>query len=398
MTADNHLLPVYKRYPVELDHGQGAEVFDTDGRHYWDFLAGIGVNSLGYNHPALRGALEQSASLMHTSNLFWTRPNIDLSNRLAAITGGYLSLWANSGTEANEAAIKLMRRYGKTVDKTAILSLSGGFHGRTMGALAATFVPAYQDPFTPMVPQFFEVEAGNPRALEAAMEAYHPCGLMLEAIQGEGGVVPLPSGYLHEAGEIARHYGCLVLMDEVQTGIGRTGQWFGFQSEDVEPDIITLAKGLGGGVPIGAMLAKENVASYFQPGDHGSTFGGNPLASTAALAVLSWLGEGGGLAHVRAMSLLLEERLQGLVRDYPALVRGYRGRGLMWGIVVSVPAGEIVLSALGKGLILNAPKPHVIRLLPPLIIEEDAIAAFDAIMRDVLDAWDPSAGQKLEGV
>ncbi len=384
MTADNHLIPVYKRYPIVMDHGQGAEVWDTQGRHYWDFLAGIGVNSLGYGHPDLRRALESAGSLMHTSNLFWTQPNMDLSNRLAAISGGYLSLWSNSGTEANEAAIKLMRRYGKTVGKTAILSLRGGFHGRTMGSLAATFVPAYQDPFTPMVPEFYEVEAGNLAALSAAMEEHHPCGLMMEAIQGEGGVVPMAPEYLRDACGMAQRHGCLVMMDEVQSGIGRTGDWFGFQAAGIEPDIFTLAKGLGGGVPIGAMLAKEDVARYFQPGDHGSTFGGNPLASTAALAVLSWL-EDGGLGHVQAVSLLLEESLQALVRDYPTVVRGYRGRGLMWGIVVAAPAAEIVRAALGAGLILNAPKPDVIRLLPPLIIEDDAVRAFDRILRSVLE-------------
>lgn len=382
----NHLMPVYNRYPVVLAQGTGAEVYDTQGRHYWDFLAGIGVNSLGYNHPAIQEALARSAPLIHTSNLFWTEEGIQLSNKMADIAGGFLSLWVNSGTEANEAGIKLLRRYGKTVRKDAILSLSGGFHGRTMGSLSATFVPAYQDPFTPLVPEFFEVEAGNIGALRAAMEQYRPCGLMVESIQGEGGVVPLPPGYLSEAAQVAHEFDCLLLVDEVQTGIGRTGQWFGFQHEDISPDIITVAKGLGAGVPIGAMLARDSVAQYFQPGDHGTTFGGNPLAARAGLAVLTWLEEE-GLAHVRQMSQVLEGRLQQLAGEYPDIVMGYRGRGLMWGIVVSAPAKDLVQMALDRGLILNAPKPNVIRLLPPLIVGEEGIAGFYDILSGVLEQW-----------
>lgn len=386
MIPSNHLMPVYNRYPVVLTHGDGAEVYDVQGRHFWDFLAGIGVNSLGYNHPAMQKVLADSAALIHTSNLFWTAEGIALSNKMAEITGGYLSLWSNSGTEANEAAIKLMRRYGKSVNKQAILSLTGGFHGRTMGSLSATFVAAYQEPFAPLVPDFYEVEAGNIEALKQAMEQHHPCGLMIESIQGEGGVVPLPEGYLAEAAAVARQYDCLLMLDEVQTGMGRTGQWFGFQHEKVSPDIITVAKGLGSGVPIGGMLAKPEIAQYFVPGDHGTTFGGNPLAARAGLCVIEWL-EQGGLDHIQRVSGLLEQRLQQLVREYPDIVEGYRGRGLMWGLMVTAPAKDLVQAALDQGLILNAPKPHVIRLLPPLVVEEAGITAFYDILSTVLEQW-----------
>ncbi|PSR25152.1 MAG: aspartate aminotransferase family protein [Sulfobacillus thermosulfidooxidans] len=384
--TENHLMAVYARYPVTLSHGQGAEVWDIQGKHYWDFLAGIGVNALGYHHERVVKALNQAVSLTHTSNLFWHQPGIDLSNKMAEITHGYWSLWANSGTEANEAGIKLMRRYGKTVGRSAILSLSGGFHGRTMGSLSATFVPAYQDPFTPLVPEFYEVEAGNLSALEEALDRFKPCGLIIEAIQGEGGVVPLPPGYLSAAAKLAQDAGTLLMVDEVQTGMGRTGDWFGFQHEGINPDIITVAKGLGAGIPIGGMLAKKEVARYFQPGDHGTTFGGNPLAATVALEVLDWL-QSEGLEHVRQMAPKMEAKLVALQDAFPEIVSGYRGRGLMWGLVVKVPAKTLVLDALDNGLILNAPKPDVIRMLPPLIIDDRALDAFFEIMTQVFSSY-----------
>ncbi|WP_082344083.1 aspartate aminotransferase family protein [Sulfobacillus thermosulfidooxidans] len=384
--TENHLMAVYARYPVTLSHGQGAEVWDIHGKHYWDFLAGIGVNALGYNHDRVAKALNQALSLTHTSNLFWHQPGIDLSNKMAEITEGYWSLWANSGTEANEAGIKLMRRYGKTVGRSAILSLSGGFHGRTMGSLSATFVPAYQDPFTPLVPGFYEVEAGNLSALEEALDRFKPCGLIVETIQGEGGVVPLPPGYLSQAAKLAQDAGTLLMVDEVQTGMGRTGDWFGFQHEGIKPDIITVAKGLGAGIPIGGMLAKEEVAQYFQPGDHGTTFGGNPLAASVALEVLDWL-QSEGLEHVRQMAPKMEAKLTALQDAFPEIVSGYRGRGLMWGLVVKTPAKTLVLDALDKGLILNAPKPDVIRMLPPLIIDDRALDAFFEIMTQVFSSY-----------
>ncbi|WP_020376252.1 aspartate aminotransferase family protein [Sulfobacillus thermosulfidooxidans] len=384
--TENHLMAVYARYPVTLSHGQGAEVWDIQGKHYWDFLAGIGVNALGYHHERVVKALNQAVSLTHTSNLFWHQPGIDLSNKMAEITHGYWSLWANSGTEANEAGIKLMRRYGKTVGRSAILSLSGGFHGRTMGSLSATFVPAYQDPFTPLVPEFYEVEAGNLSALEEALDRFKPCGLIVEAIQGEGGVIPLPPGYLSAAAKLAQDAGTLLMVDEVQTGMGRTGDWFGFQHEGIKPDIITVAKGIGAGISIGGMLAKKEVARYFQPGDHGTTFGGNPLAATVALEVLDWL-QSEGLEHVRQMAPKMEAKLVALQDAFPEIVSGYRGRGLMWGLVVKVPAKTLVLDALDNGLILNAPKPDVIRMLPPLIIDDRALDAFFEIMTQVFSSY-----------
>lgn len=376
---DHQLLEIYRRFGVTLTRGDGAECWDSEGRHYWDFLAGIGVASLGYNHPAVRQALLDSASLLHTSNLFWHEPGMELSRKMSAVTGGYRSLWVNSGTEANEAGIKFIRRYGLETGRRNILSFSGGFHGRTMGALSATPVSAYQDPFAPLVPGFFAVPYGDLEALDEALDRYQPAGVLMEAIQGESGVVVPPPGYLEAAGRRIQAAGALLLMDEVQAGMGRTGQWFAFQAEAVRPDLITVAKGLGSGVPIGGLLVRPGLEDILQPGDHGSTFGGNPLASRVALAVVDWL-EHGGLDHVRAVSGDLEQALADLARRYPQFITGLRGRGLMRGIALECDSPSLVARALAHGLIVNAPRPRVMRLLPPLVIDSRAVAAFHEIM------------------
>lgn len=373
-------VPLFNRFPVTFVRGQGTELFDDQGRHYWDFLAGIGVNSLGYGHPRIRKVLEESGDLLHVSNLYFNQPAIDLSRKMAEITGGYLSFWANSGTEANEAAIKLARRYGRAHgERTNVLSFEGAFHGRTFGSLSATPTASYQEPFAPLVPGFYTVPFGNLPALEQALDRYRPCAVLFEAIQGEGGIRVPPPGFLSEAVKMVQESGALAVMDEIQTGMGRTGQWFGFQIEPVEPDIISVAKGLGAGVPIGGLLAKPSVATSFAPGDHGTTFGGNLLAARMALEVVDWL-DAGGMEHVNRVSRDLERVLNGFKGQFPLLIEEVRGRGLMWGMVLTVPSAPVVKRALEAGVVINAPQPNVVRLLPPLIVEPAAIEAFEQIM------------------
>lgn len=384
-TVQSHLVGVYKRYPVILSAGEGAEVWDSEGRHYWDFLAGIGVNSLGYHHPDIQRILQDASALMHTSNLFWHQPGIELSERIAGISGGMWSLWSNSGTEANEAGIKLMRRIGHPLGRHHILTMHGGFHGRTLGSLSATPVRRYQEPFEPLVPGFVPIAYGDLDSLAEALARWQPAGVIMEPIQGEGGIVVPPPGYLSEAVRMIHQAGAVILFDEVQSGMGRTGQWFGYQVEgELEPDLITVAKGMGAGMPIGGLLVSAKWAEAFEPGDHGTTFGGNPLASKMALAVIDWL-DHGGLEHIRQMGTVMQSQLRALQNRYPDLIREVRGRGLMWGIKTSVPAAPIVQQALSLGLIINAPQSHVIRMLPPFVIDETAIAACCTILGTVLD-------------
>lgn len=380
---DNYLLPLYRRFPVTFTHGEGVLLFDDTGRPYWDFLAGIAVNSLGYNHLKIQEALEASARLTHISNLFWHEPGMELSQKMADITGGYYSLWVNSGTEANEAGIKLMRAYGQETGRRAILSFSGAFHGRTFGSLSATPTPSYQDPFKPLLPEFYSIPYGDVDALQNALDQYQPCGVLFESIQGEGGVVDPPAGFLHAAVELCHAHDTLVLFDEVQTGAGRTGRWFGFQWDNVTPDMITVAKGIGGGVPIGGMLVHPKWMGTLLPGQHGTTFGGNLLASRAALAVVDWLASG-GLEHIQRVSAYLEQTLQRMQRDFPAAIKQVRGRGLLRGIQINGDASYVVSRALEEGLIINSPRPDVIRIAPPLIVDEEAIDAFETIFSGVL--------------
>ncbi|MDA8195212.1 MAG: aminotransferase class III-fold pyridoxal phosphate-dependent enzyme [Thermaerobacter sp.] len=381
MPNSHYLMEVYRRYPVTLVSGEGDRLYDSDGRRYWDFLSGIGVNSLGYNHPLVRQALADSASLLHASNLFWHEPGRELSRRMAGITGGFLSFWGNSGAEANEGAMKLVRRAGG--GRTAILSLTGAFHGRTLGALSLTPTPAYQTPFAPLVPDCHTIAFGDLKSLDEALERLRPAAVFFEAIQGEGGVVVPPAGYLRDATRKVHDAGALVVMDEVQTGMGRTGDWFAFDAEGVSPDVITVAKGLGAGVPIGGVLARPEVGEQFQPGDHGTTFGGNLLASRMALAVTGWLAEG-GLDAVRAKSQELDDALRGVAERWPGVVHEVRGRGLMRGLVINGSAPEVVMAALRQGVILNAPKPDVIRFLPPLVVSSEAIGEMANVLDKIL--------------
>ncbi|WP_328973732.1 acetylornithine transaminase [Streptomyces sp. NBC_00239] len=369
---------------LPLVRGQGARVWDAEGNEYLDFVGGIAVNSLGHAHPAVvRAVYEQVASLGHVSNLFIAEPTVRLAERLMQISGRRGRVYfSNSGAEANEAAFKI----GRLTGRTHMVSASGGFHGRTMGALALTGQPAKQRPFQPLPGHVTHVPYGDVEALRAAVTPQTAL-VMLEPLQGENGVVVPPRGYLRAAREITAATGTLLVLDEIQTGIGRTGRWFAAQAEGVEADVVTLAKGLGGGLPIGATLAFGAAADLLTPGTHGSTFGGNPVVCAAALAVLDTIEGTDILDHVT----LTGERLRlGLERLGHPLVREVRGAGLLLGVVLEGEHAALVQQAAqDKGLLVNAVMPDVVRLAPPLIVSDREVDVFLdrflAALSDVLD-------------
>ena len=366
-----------------LVSGSGARVTDADGKEYVDFLGGIAVNTLGHGHPALvRAVSEQAARLVHVSNFFATPPQVELAERLLGLLGTEGRVFfANSGTEANEAAFKLTRRTGRT----RIVAAAGGFHGRTMGALALTSKEAYRTPFAPLPGDVTFVEYGDAAALEAAVDE-SVAAVLLEPVQGEAGVVVPPADYLVRAQQVARDAGALLWLDEVQSGIGRTGTWFAHQNPalvdgTVVPDVVTLAKGLAGGVPIGACIATGGSGKLFDPGNHGTTFGGNPLATAAALAVLDTVESDGLLERSRTAGARLAEVLAADAR-----VTEVRGAGLMVGIDLSEPyAAETVAAGQDAGFVLNAPSPTRMRFVPPLVVTDADLDALAAAWSGILD-------------
>jgi acetylornithine/N-succinyldiaminopimelate aminotransferase len=363
---------------IGLVKGEGAVLTAEDGREYVDFLGGIAVNALGHAHPAVVAAVtQQIQQLGHVSNLYISEPPVALADLLLALAGrAGRVLFTNSGAEANEAAFKLSRLTGRT----HIVATDGAFHGRTMGALALTGQPAKADPFRPLPPEVTHIPFGDVAALEAAVTTATAM-VILEPIQGENGVVVPPPGYLTAAREITAKAGALLVLDEVQTGIGRTGHWFHHQSEGVEPDVITLAKGLGGGLPLGACIAFGPAADLFRPGSHGTTFGGNPVSCAAGLAVIRTIAGEGLLDHVKRIGEQLRLGIEAL--GHP-LVDHVRGAGLLLGIVLTEPvSGDVATRLRDACFLVNPAKPDVIRLAPPLIIssgQADAlIAALDGI-------------------
>lgn len=370
---------------VMLDRGDGCQVWDVEGKRYLDFLAGIAVNALGHAHPALVEALTAQASkLIHVSNYFATEPQVELAERLTRISGAGdrgRVYFGNSGAEANEAAVKLARlNRGVDGSRTRILALQNSFHGRTMGSLALTGKPSLREPFEPMLQGVEHIDT-TIEALEEALDGT-VAALFVEPIKGEAGVVDLPAGYLERARELTSRFGALLILDEIQTGIGRTGSWFAFQQHDLVPDAITVAKGIAGGVPIGALITFGDTSDLFEAGQHGSTFGGNPLATAAANAVL---------AEIESSQLVLNAIVRGdQIRaaisaiDSP-LIGEVRGRGLLIGLGLTQPiAAEIAAAALEAGLIINAPNDSSVRIAPPLIVGDAEIAEFTQIMTTVL--------------
>ena len=372
---ESSLMNTFGTPTLLLTRGEGAHVWDAEGREYVDFLGGIAVNSLGHAHPAIIEAVAtQLQTLGHVSNFFATEPQLALAERLLTLLGageGRVFL-SNSGAEANEAALKLTRRTGRT----HLVAAEGAFHGRTMGALALTSKAAYREPFEPLPGHVTFVPYGDPQALAAAVTD-ETAAVVLEPIQGEAGVRVPPAGYLAAARQVCDVHGSLLWLDEVQTGIGRTGAWFAHQlpgGQGVTPDIVTLAKGLGGGIPIGATIALGSAGSLLEPGNHGSTFGGNPVACAAALAVLATIESEHLLDHAAVLGKTLRD---GLGED--PRVSEVRGEGLLIGIDLTVDAPLVVAAAVSAGFILNATGPGTIRLVPPLILtESDAHALIDA--------------------
>jgi acetylornithine/N-succinyldiaminopimelate aminotransferase len=365
-----YLMGTFKRLPVTFVEGQGAVARDDQGREYLDLVAGIAVNLLGHAHPAVvRAVSEQSARLVHTSNLYYTEPQVQLARRLVELSFPSRVFFANSGAEANECAIKIARKWGRRYRDGAfeIIATERSFHGRTLATVTATGQPKYSDPFAPLPPGFVHVPYGDLGALKQATTD-RTAAVLLEPIQGESGVVPPPAGYLEGARAWCDERDLLLILDEIQTGLGRTGAWFAHQHHGILPDVMTLAKGLGGGVPIGACLAAPR-ADVLEPGDHGSTFGGNPLACAAALAVLRTLEDEGLVQHSLEMGELLAQELQGL-----AGVEEVRGRGLMRAVVFrDEVARDFQSRCLEQGVIVNATDERTVRLVPPLVISADQV-------------------------
>lgn len=365
------LMPNYRRYPVRMVRGRGVYLYDEAERDYLDFTSGIGVTALGHAHPAVTAALsEQAGRLVHCSNLYEIPVQEAVAERLSLLFGGGRAFFCNSGAEANEAALKLARRYqyrrGQT-DRTEWVALEGGFHGRTFGALSVTPRPAYQEGFTPLVPGARIIDPADPAALDAV--GPRTAGVLIEVIQGEGGVRPLDPGFVRALAEKARAEGALLMVDEVQTGMGRTGRFFAYEHYGLDPDVVTMAKALANGVPVGAVIARPEVAEAFSPGSHGSTFGGNPLAMAAAQVVIDTVSAPEFLARVEQVGGILRERLQAVAARVPggAVVRG---RGLMWGLRPHAAgvAEKIVAAALEERLLLTAVGDQTVRFLPPLIV------------------------------
>lgn len=366
-----------ERLPVQFTHGNGAVLYDSNNKKYIDFIAGIGVNSLGYNHPSLVEAIQKQAEkLLHCSNLFYIESQAKLAKILSDANRGGRVFFCNSGAEANEAAIKLVRKYFHdqgAPHKYEILTAQNSFHGRTLAALAATGQEKYQKPFEPMPSGFKYIPYNN---LEAAEEAVteNTAAVMIEVIQGEGGVIKGSTEYIQGLEALCREKGLLLIADEVQTGIGRTGKVFAYEHYDIEPDIITLAKGLGGGIPIGAVVAKGEAAEVLTPGSHGSTFGGNPLACTAGLVVMETILEEDFLDQVKLKGNFFESGLIGM-RQRNSIIDEVRGIGLMLGIKLheAIPGKEVVQKALNAGFIINYAGQNTLRFLPPLIITKEEI-------------------------
>jgi acetylornithine/N-succinyldiaminopimelate aminotransferase len=367
------MMPNYGTPPIELDRGAGVRVWDVDGREYLDFVAGIAVSSLGHAHPAVVAAVtDQVARIVHTSNLASHEPGVRLAERLVDLLGrpGRV-FFANSGAEANECALKLARKRGRALDpaggRLEVVAAHNSFHGRTLGTLAITGNAAKREPFAPLPGPVAFVDYGDADALRGAVTE-RTAAVFVEPTLGEGGVVPAPPGYLQAARDACDATGALLVVDEVQSGIGRTGHWFASLAEGVRPDIVTLAKGLGGGMPIGACIGVGAVGDLFAPGEHGSTFGGNPVSCAAALAVLATIADEHLLDQVKRVGEHLANGLAGI--DSP-LVHGVRGSGLWRALVLTgAQAPAVEAAARGNGLLVNAVKPDVIRLAPPLILTE----------------------------
>jgi acetylornithine/N-succinyldiaminopimelate aminotransferase len=383
--SDRYIISNYKRFPVVLTRGLGVHVWDSDGRSYLDLVAGIAVCALGHAHPGVVQAIkEQAENLFHVSNLYHIAPQILLARLLVENSPLDKAFFCNSGAEANEAAIKLARKYASEnmQGRYELITMQDSFHGRTMGALAATAQPRFHVGFAPLPEGFRYVPYNDLPALEAAVTE-KTCGILVEPIQGESGVIIPAPGYLQGIRRICDEKGLLMIADEVQTGIGRTGTLFACEQDEVIPDMITLAKALGNGFPIGALLAKEKIAAAFVPGSHGSTFGGNPLACAAALATLETILDEGILENCRKVGAYFLSRLGELKEKYPR-IRDVRGQGMILAVELTVPGAEFVIQCMEKGLLINCTNGNVLRFVPPLILSRPDVDKAVGILDEVL--------------
>lgn len=386
--TEKYYLPVFGRYPMVMELGQGCRVWDNEGNEYVDAFAGIAVNSLGYNHPVLVKAIsEQAAKLMHCSNLYYTEIQAKALRVVAEATGMDRIFFANCGAEGNEGAMKLARKYGvsKAPTKYKIISADESFHGRTFDTLAATGHDYYHVGYGPLSPGHVLVPYGDIKALEAQMDD-DVCAVLLEPIQGEGGVHVPPDEYLQQVRALCDKHDALLIFDEVQTGVARTGKWFAYRHSGVKPDILTFAKGIGGGFPVAGFAVPERLAHVFKPGDHGGTFGGNPLACAAVYATLTTIKSEGLVDKVAEKGEYFKNELRKLQEKYPDKVTDVRGCGLMLGMEVAGEGKPIVESCLANNVIVNCTAGNVIRIVPPLIISKEEIDIVVAALDKALAA------------
>ena len=380
------IMPTYARFPIVFDHGEGCELTDADGKTYLDFTAGIAVNCLGYHHPALTAALsDQAKKMLHVSNLYWHEPMVQAAEKLTRLSGLDQVFMCNSGAEANEAAMKLARIYAKhekAKEAVEIIAMDHSFHGRTYAAITATGQPKYQKDLDPLMPAIRHVPFNDIDALKAAVSP-RTAAILLEPIQGEGGIHPADPDYLSAVRALCDAQNIVLIFDEVQCGIGRTGTFFAYQGYGIKPDIVCFAKGVAGGVPMGGIIASEQVSRYFVPGTHASTFGAGPLATAAANVVLDIVGDPKFLDEVKHKGDTLRERLLAL-KAKGDVITDVRGLGLMQGIELTCEAGPVVNRAMDNGLLLVGAGKNVIRFVPPLIISEADIDRGVAILEQSL--------------
>ncbi|MFT4563498.1 MAG: acetylornithine/N-succinyldiaminopimelate aminotransferase [Gammaproteobacteria bacterium] len=386
----NPVMSTYGRQPVMFARGEGVWLWDTDGKRYFDALCGIAVCGLGHAHPKVTEAIcLQAGQLLHTSNLYRIDLQEQLAEKLTSASGLENVFFCNSGAEANEAALKIARRYGheRDIDCPVVITMDGSFHGRTMATLSATGNPKVQKGFEPLVAGFVHVPYGDCAAVEALFDSRDDIvGILVEPVQGEGGIVIPPAGYLEGLRKICDRHDALLMVDEVQSGMGRTGKWFAFQHENVQPDVMTLAKSLGNGVPIGACLAGPKASELLQPGMHGSTFGGNPLACRAALAVLTAIEEQSLVERCKVLSKNIEAGFKKTLEPI-AGVKQIRAKGLMIGIELDRPCAELVARGIDAGVLINVAADNVVRLLPPLVMSDDEAGHMVNVVSGLIEAF-----------
>ncbi len=375
----------YRRIPVAIDRAEGARIFDLDGKSYLDMLGGIAVNALGHSHPKIIAAIEtQIRKYMHVSNVFYQEPQVRLAEQLVAASGYPRVFFSNSGAEATEGAIKMARRFGSAHGRYDIVGFTGGFHGRTYGALSIMDKPLYKEGMGPFLPNTIVLPYNDIDALEARVDE-NTCAVMIEVLQGEGGISSATDEFVAALWSLKERYGFLVIADEVQSGIGRTGDFFAFERYGVRPDIVTVAKAMGGGLPLGAILATHEAASLLDRGMHGTTYGGNPVACVAGSVVVDEV-MSGLMLHVREIGAYFIERMEVLRAEIPTRIREVRGRGCMVGLVLNEDAAPVIPMLLANGVIANATAGNVIRFVPPFVIQRADVDELEHALRRVLTA------------